>query len=142
MGPCLAAALVAALAAAPVAKVDGALARRLDRHLSRLVPFGFAGTVLLARGDTVLLHRGYGWADPATRFPETTETLHAIGSLTKAITAAAVLRLEADGQLRIDDRLSEHLPDVPADKAEDHPRAAPQPHGGHRRVPLPPRSGG
>ena len=82
------------------------------------MPFGFAGTVLLARGDTVLLHRGYGLADPSTQFPETTETLHAIGSLTKAFTAAAILRLEADGQLRTSDPLEAILPGVPEDKAK------------------------
>ncbi len=117
MGPCLSVALAATLLAAPTPKVEGALARRIDRHLSRLVPYGFAGTVLMARGDTVLLHRAYGWADPDTQMPETLETLHAIGSLTKAFTAAAILRLEADGALRTGDRLSAHLPDVPADKA-------------------------
>ncbi|HEX5042397.1 MAG TPA: serine hydrolase domain-containing protein [Candidatus Polarisedimenticolaceae bacterium] len=117
MGPCLAAALAASLLAAPTPRVEGALARRIDRHLSRLVPFGFAGTVLMARGDTVLLHRAYGWADGEARTPETLETLHAIGSLTKAFTAAAVLRLEADGVLRTGDPLAAHLPDVPSDKA-------------------------
>ena len=119
MGPCLAVAVAAALLAAPTPKVEGALARRIDRHLSRLVPFGFAGTVLMARGDTVLLHRAYGWADPGAQVPETLETLHAIGSLTKAFTAAAILRLEADGALRTGDRVAAHLPNVPADKAGD-----------------------
>jgi CubicO group peptidase (beta-lactamase class C family) len=117
MGPCLAAALAASLLAAPTPRVEGALARRIDRHLSRLVPFGFAGTVLMARGDTVLLHRAYGWADLADGVPETVETLHAIGSLTKAFTAAAILRLEADSALRTGDRLGTHLPGAPPDKA-------------------------
>jgi CubicO group peptidase (beta-lactamase class C family) len=117
MEPCLAVALAASLLATPTPRVEGALARRIDRHLSRLVPFGFAGTVLMARGDTVLLHRAYGWADPAAQVPETLETLHAIGSLTKAFTAAAILRLETDGALRTGDRLAAHLPGVPPDKA-------------------------
>ena len=117
MGPCLAAALAASLLAAPTPRVEGALARRIDRHLARLVPFGFAGTVLMARGDTVLLHRAYGWADPSAQVPETLGTLHAIGSLTKAFTAAAILRLEADGALHTGDRLGTLLPDVPEDKA-------------------------
>jgi len=89
MGACLAAALAASLMTAPTTRVEGALARRIDRHLSRLVPFGFAGTVLMARGDTVLLHRAYGSADAAGQVPETLRTLHAIGSLTKAFTAAS-----------------------------------------------------
>src|SRR4029079_17132071 len=90
------AALSASLMTAPTTRVEGALGRRIDRHLSRLVPFGFAGTVLMARGDTVLLHRAYGLADPTAQVPETVETLHALGSLSKAFTAAAILRLEAD----------------------------------------------
>ena len=116
MGTCLVVALAASLLAPPVTRVEGALARRIDRHLSRLVPFGFAGTVLMARGDTVLLHRAYGWADPGSEAPESLKTLHALGSLTKAFTAAAILRLEADGALRTDDRLASLLPGVPADK--------------------------
>ncbi len=74
----------------------------------------FTGTVLVARGDEVLLNKGYGAAnlergvanDPATRFR--------LGSLTKQFTAAAILLLEEKGKLKLSDPVKVHLPDAPA----------------------------
>lgn len=73
----------------------------------------YMGSVLLARGENVLLNKGFGSASlappaansPATKFP--------IGSLTKQFTAAAILLLEERGRLSLSDRIAQHLPDAP-----------------------------
>jgi CubicO group peptidase (beta-lactamase class C family) len=66
---------------------------------------GFSGTVLVARGDSVVFRNGYG-VSPDAASP--------VASITKQFTAAAILLLEEQGRLRIDDLVSRHLPEAPA----------------------------
>src|SRR5437899_12248073 len=63
----------------------------------------FAGAVLVARGDRVLLSRGYGQASIVLGTPNTPRTPFRIGSVTKQFTAAAILLLQERGRLRLDD---------------------------------------
>lgn len=93
-------------------------ARNLDVYLERLVPFGFSGTVLLARDGDVLLNKGYGWADVEARVPNTDETVFPIESVTKQFTAAAILTLEMQGKLQTSDPISHFFANVPDDKAD------------------------
>lgn len=89
---------------------------QMDHYLTRLAAYGFAGTVLVAKGDEVLLHKGYGWADMQQRIPNTTATLHDIASLAKQFTATAILKLESEKKLQVSDSIATYFPDVPADK--------------------------
>jgi CubicO group peptidase (beta-lactamase class C family) len=65
----------------------------------------FSGAVLVAHHGRVVLLRGYGRARA--------DALFDIGSVAKMFTAAAVLRLEQDGRLRVGDPISRYLPNVP-----------------------------
>jgi CubicO group peptidase (beta-lactamase class C family) len=76
-----------------------------------------SAAVLVARGEEVLLHEGYGLADAAAQRPIDRETVFAIGSITKLFTATAILKLEQQGRLATGDLLSDHFDGVPADKA-------------------------
>lgn len=60
-------------------------------------------------GDTVV-SRGYGWADRAEKRRVTDRTLFELGSTSKAFTALAVLRLEAEGRLDLNAPASRYLP--------------------------------
>jgi CubicO group peptidase (beta-lactamase class C family) len=86
-------------------------ARKIDETLARMVPFGLSGSVLVADRGGVILSKGYG----AGLRPD---TIYDMGSITKSFTATAVLLLEEEGKLSIDDTLAKHFPGVPADKAE------------------------
>ncbi len=97
--------------------VAGDAGARIDTYFEALTEGGFSGTVLVVRKGEVLLHKGYGLADRDDKIPCTTETVFDIGSITKQFTAAAILKLEMEGKLHAGDRLSEHLEDVPEDKA-------------------------
>lgn len=97
--------------------VVGDLGRRIDEHLARSVPFGFAGSVLVEKDGKVLVKKGYGDADRELGIPNDARTLFDIGSLTKQITAVAVLRLEREGKLKIDDPIARYLERVPPDKS-------------------------
>jgi CubicO group peptidase (beta-lactamase class C family) len=102
--------VVAAVAGDPV----GA---ELDRYLARLAAYGYSGSVLVAKGGRVLLHKGYGLADRASGQPYTAETLFDIASISKQFTAAAILKLEMTGRLKVTDPLGRFFPEAPADKA-------------------------
>ena len=102
--------------ATPIALDPAGVAARIDTHLSRLVPFGFSGAILLAKDGTVLLSRGYGLADREAGTPVTPETVFDIGSITKQFTAAAILKLEMEGKLTVNDSIGRWFDSVPADK--------------------------
>jgi CubicO group peptidase (beta-lactamase class C family) len=74
----------------------------------------FMGSVLAARGDEVLLSKGYGSANLEWEIPNTPSTKFRLGSITKQFTAASILLLEERGKLTVDDLVSKHLPDAPA----------------------------
>jgi CubicO group peptidase (beta-lactamase class C family) len=93
------------------------LAARLDEHLTRLSAFGFSGGVLVVRDGEIVLCKGYGVAERSAGIPFTADTAFEIASVTKQITAAAVLKLEMMGKLRTSSRTAELLEGVPEDKA-------------------------
>src|SRR5260221_4133877 len=74
----------------------------------------FMGAVLVARGDAILLDKGYGSANLEWDIPNTPTTKFRLGSLTKQFTAASILLLEERGRLKIDDPVKKYLPDAPA----------------------------
>ena len=71
-------------------------------------------TVAVARDGQVVLARGYGRADVELGVAAGPDTVYRIGSVTKQFTAAAVLRLAEAGKLALDDPITKHLPDYPA----------------------------
>src|SRR5262245_24088409 len=60
-------------------------------------------SLAIARGENMVMARGYGYADLEHRIPATPETVYHIGSITKEMTAAAVLQLVEAGRLRLND---------------------------------------
>lgn len=96
--------------------IRGRLAERLDRHLQSDTKLAFSGSVLVAKGGEIVLHHGYGWADRENCLPVTNETAFWIGSLSKQFVGAAILRLQQQGKLALDDPLGKHLENLPAGK--------------------------
>ena len=74
----------------------------------------FMGTVLVARGNEILLSKGYGLANLEWDIPNTPSTKFRLGSITKQFTAASILLLEERGKLEIEDPIKKHMPDAPA----------------------------
>jgi CubicO group peptidase (beta-lactamase class C family) len=89
---------------------------RLRTYLEGLEALGFSGAVLVDHEGEVVLRRGYGMADRATRRPYTPETVQTHGSLTKQVTAAAILLLESRGELDLNVPISRYLGPVPPEK--------------------------
>lgn len=83
--------------------VDSAVATIVTRH-------GIPGAALAITKDGKLVcARGYGWANLATREQVQPDTLFGIASLSKTLTAVAILKLVEQGKLNLDDRAFEIL---------------------------------
>ncbi len=104
-GPCLAQPLSAKAEAA------------IDAAMQAPVTSGWTagGAVAVMRRGEVVFARGYGSANLETGTPATPDTIFRIGSLTKQFTAAAMLLLQEDGKLAIDDRVSGYIREFPAE---------------------------
>ena len=74
----------------------------------------FSGAVLVAKGDQVLLDKGYGSANLEWNIPNTPATKFRLGSVTKQFTAASVLLLQERGKLAVSDPVSKYLGGLPA----------------------------
>ena len=69
--------------------------------------------ILVARGDTILFRAARGEADIEHHVPLRPDSVFRIGSVTKQFVAAGLLRLVEAGRVRLDDPLSNYLPDYP-----------------------------
>jgi len=86
----------------------------VDSLFSSVVKSGSAGAaVLVAQNGRVLFEKGYGLADVEKHAAATLETKFRIGSITKQFTAAAILKLQEEGKLSVNDKLSKFIPDYP-----------------------------
>jgi CubicO group peptidase (beta-lactamase class C family) len=74
----------------------------------------FMGSVLVARGETIVLDKGYGFANLEWNVPNTPTTKFRLGSITKQFTAASILLLEERGKLKTDDPVKKYMSDAPA----------------------------
>lgn len=76
----------------------------------------FEGSVLVAKNFEILYADGFGMADGEGSDPLCADSVYAVGSITKQFTAAAILKLAAEGKLSLDDKLSTFFPDWPQHK--------------------------
>ncbi|HET6331277.1 MAG TPA: serine hydrolase domain-containing protein [Holophagaceae bacterium] len=100
------------VAAAPAGtSVAEAAARLLRREISSDQGPGMA--VLIAKGDRVIYQGARGRADLELGVPLNPRAVFRIGSITKTLTAATVLKLVSAGRLSLDAPLSRFLPGYP-----------------------------
>jgi CubicO group peptidase (beta-lactamase class C family) len=91
------------------------LAARVDEYVNSLVKQNrFSGAILLAREGKVLLSKGYGMASLEMEIPNTPQTKFRLGSLTKQFTAAAILKLQEQGKLSVQDTVCKYVENCPA----------------------------
>lgn len=88
-------------------QLDQFLSEQANHHL-------FSGAVLVAQNGQLLLSKGYGLADRTRQLPNTPQTRFRLGSVTKPFTALAILQLQAQGKLNVQDPICRYLTDCPA----------------------------
>jgi CubicO group peptidase (beta-lactamase class C family) len=90
------------------------IATRLDEVVRfRVEQKEFTGSVLVAKGDQIVLSKAYGMANREWNIPNTPTTKFRIGSVTKQFTAVAILLLEEQGKLKVEDLVKMHWPEAP-----------------------------
>jgi len=115
MAPMLSAQSFGAAAGANVAKA-GMDPERLARISARLKEFVEKGTIagavtLVARHGVVASLEAIGYQDLESKKLMRTDTIFAIASMTKSLTAAGVMVLLEDGRLLLGDPVEKHLPE-------------------------------
>ncbi len=74
---------------------------------------GFMGSVLVAKGGNVLFEKAYGMANVEWDVPNTLDTKFRLGSITKQFTATAILQLQEQGKLSVDDPIAKYVENAP-----------------------------
>ena len=109
--------LATACNAAPLEKSDQHLAKSAAAEataaLENLVDKGFKGSVLVACNGDVVFNKSFGLTLPADEVVR-----YYVASVTKGITAIAVMKLIEEDALEIDEPISTFFPDAPADKQD------------------------
>jgi CubicO group peptidase (beta-lactamase class C family) len=104
----------AASAAPPMAAKDE-IGRRIDQALETAAAEGGAGVLRVRRGAQIVLERAFGTSCEGGE-PMTVDHLFDIGSITKVMTAAAVLAAVEAKQLTLETSVGEIFPRAPADQ--------------------------
>ena len=68
--------------------------------------------VMLVRDGHVVAHHEHGYADRALGIRVTPQTIYHYGSITKTLTAIAIMQLRNRGRLSLDDRITNYIPEL------------------------------
>src|SRR5579884_3450814 len=107
LGGLMAASARAAERAPGFQAVDAAAAKLVSNYATP----GLSISVM--RTGKLIYSKGFGAANLETGAPVTTKSIFKIGSNTKNFTAAAVMALQEEGKLSVDDKLARFYPDFP-----------------------------
>lgn len=90
----------------------------VEQYLSKIDKAGFSGSILVEVKGMKIYSKGHGFSNQSKRVKNTSNTLFDIGSLTKQFTAAAILKLEMQKKLTVNDKISKYFPGLLEDKAD------------------------
>ena len=74
----------------------------------------FNGAALVSKEGKVIYQKGHGWANMEWELPNTADTKFRLGSITKQFTAMLIMQLVQEGKLKLEDKITDCLPDYPA----------------------------
>lgn len=97
------------------AATDAVSAADLDAVAKKIIAreHVVGASVLLARGGQVILHKGYGFADPGLEAPAKDETVYHVVGPMLPFTGIAVMQQVERGKLSLDDDISKYVPEFP-----------------------------
>jgi len=94
--------------------LDPGMLERVDVWLNHMAADEtFSGSILIAQDGEVLLSRGYGSANRELGISNTPQTRFRLGSVTKQFTAMAILILQSQGRLNVQDPICRYIEDCP-----------------------------
>ncbi|QOS79596.1 beta-lactamase family protein [Paenibacillus sp. JNUCC31] len=78
--------------------------------------------VVVTMGDKIIFKKGYGYADIDRKIPIDPErTIMPVGSLTKSLTATAIMQLEEQGKLSMEEDVNSYLSSFQIPLYQQHP---------------------
>lgn len=104
---------LAVAAATPATAQTADQAKQIDALFSSIRSDGPGCVIGVTQDGKTVIQKAYGLAVLEHNVPNTTATLFEIGSVSKQFTAAAVLLLEQDGELKLTDDIRRYLPEMP-----------------------------
>jgi CubicO group peptidase (beta-lactamase class C family) len=98
----------------PYLSNDKDISKKVDDYLNAEQKIdNFSGSVLVAKGGTVLLDKGYNMSNFEQNVKNTAYTTFPIGSMTKQFTSMAIMQLVEKGMINEQDKVSKYIPDFP-----------------------------
>ena len=90
---------------------DDSITQKLDEYLLAANKVNkFNGNALIAQNGRILLQKSYGYKNFAAHVLNDSNTIFQIGSVTKQFTATVILKLQEEGKLSVNDKLSAYFP--------------------------------
>jgi len=90
------------------------ISKKLDSYMQTLTKLNrFSGSVLVAKDDKIFLNKGYGFANHEFEIFNIPQTKFRICSITKMVTAVAIMQLQERGMLNIEKYLDQYFSDFP-----------------------------
>lgn len=87
---------------------------KIDSLMKRANQTGsFNGNILVAKNNKVIYKGTFGFTDVTKTKRLTSEYRFNIGSITKEFSAVALLQLQEQGKLKLDDHVSQYIPELP-----------------------------
>ena len=85
----------------------------IDKTFSQYKPENPGCQVSVSRNGEIIFSKAWGMADLERSVPLTTHSILEAGSVSKQFTAAAILLLEQQGKLSLDDDVRKYIPELP-----------------------------
>ena len=85
----------------------------IDKAFSRYLPARPGIQLSVARNGEMIFSKAWGIADLERNVPLTTNAVLEAGSVSKQFTAAAILLLEQQGKLSLNDDVRKYIPEIP-----------------------------
>ncbi|MCZ4244164.1 serine hydrolase domain-containing protein [Pedobacter punctiformis] len=73
----------------------------------------FNGNVLVSKNNKIIYNASFGFTDATKANKLTTDYRFHIGSITKEFSAVALMQLKEQGKLKLDDKVSKFIPELP-----------------------------
>jgi len=91
-----------------------AMSAEADTMFQKLTKNGyFSGSVLIAQNGQVILNQGYGFADRDKNTPNSPQTKFRISGVIEGFIATAIMMLQEQGKLNVQDKICVYLTDCP-----------------------------
>jgi len=96
--------------------IQNAVGERLESYIEECNQNGLSASILVAQNGKILFNGGVGLRNKSENLPVTEETIFTTGSLTKQFTATAILKLQEEGKLMVNDSIFKYFSNIPEDK--------------------------